>query len=176
MKTQAFLLAAAMVLHGQTPMKKGDTMKTSKQADLEIVLERQFPAPLSAVFDSLTQAKHIVHWMKPANMSLVTCEVDLREGGRFRYVFQRGGGATIEVRGTYEKVEPPRFVAYTETYDFSPLKVLVATTLEDSGSGTRFKQTLKYASKQERDDDYEGVATSAADAFGNLEQYLAAKR
>jgi uncharacterized protein YndB with AHSA1/START domain len=151
-------------------------MRSIKQSDLAIVLERKFAAPPPAVFDALTQAKHLVRWMTPSNMSLVSCEIDLREGGRFRYVFQRGRGSAIEVRGAYETVDPPHFFAYVETYDFSPLAVVVATTLEQADGETLFKQTLKYPSKQERDDDFDGVTRSAAEIYGNLERYLGSRR
>ncbi len=109
-------------------------------------------------------------------MSLVTCEVDLRAGRCFRYVFQRAGGARIEVRGAYRTVDPPSRFVYTETYDFSPLQVLVTTALDQAGSGTVFQQTITYSSKQERDDDFDGVATSAVEVYANLERYLRSSR
>ena len=118
----------------------------------------------------------IVQWMKPTHMSLVTCEVDLRAGGSLRYVFQRPGGTKIEVRGIYESVDPPRQFRYTETYDFSPLKVLVTTALDQVGSETLFKQTMTYSSKQERDDDFDGVVTSSTEVYANLERYLRSSR
>lgn len=147
-------------------------MQVTQPSDREIVLTRRFAAPRQTVFDALTQAQHLGHWMKAANMSLVACEVDLRTGGSFRYVFQRGGGAKIEVRGAYRAVDPPRRLVYEESYDFSPLVVLVTTTLDQAGSETVFEQTLTYASKRERDEDLEGVVTSAREAYANLERYL----
>jgi len=166
------LIPALAQLSGQVPAKEENTMQATKPSDREIVLTRTFAAPRQTVFDALTQANHLVHWMKPANMSLVTCEVDLRAGGSFRYVFQRPRGAKIEVRGAYEKVDPPRHFVYRETYDFSPLKVLVTTALDQAGSETVFKQTIAYSSKQERDDDFDGVASSATEVYANLERYL----
>jgi len=151
-------------------------MQATKPSDREIVLTRTFAAPRQSVFDALTQANHLVHWMRPTNMSLVTCEVDLRAGGSFRYVFQRPRGARIEVRGAYETVDPPRQFVYTETYDFSPLKVLVTTALDQPGSETVFKQTIAYSSKQERDDDFDGVASSATEVYATLERYLGSSR
>ncbi len=147
-------------------------MQATKTSDREIVLTRTFAAPRQAVFDALTKTAHLVRWMQPANMPLVTCEVDLRAGGSFRYVFQRPGGARIEVRGAYESVDPPRRLVYTETYDFSPLEVLVTTALDQAGSATVFTQTMTYSSTQERDDDFDGVATSAAKVYANLDRYL----
>jgi len=167
-----FLIPALVQLAGQAPAKKESTMQATKPSDREIVLTRTFAAPRQTVFDALTQANHLVHWMKPTNMSLVTCEVDLRAGGSFRYVFQRPRGARMEVRGAYKTVDPPHRFVYTETYDFSPLKVLVTTALDQVGGDTVFKQTIAYSSKHQRDDDFDGVATSATEVYANLERYL----
>jgi len=111
-------------------------------------------------------------WMQPKDMPLVTCEVDLRKGGTFRYVFQRPSGAKIEVRGAYEAVDAPRGFTYKETYDFSPLILHVTTSLEASGQETTFKQTLVYSSKSERDEDFEGVVTSSEQVYQRLDRYL----
>jgi uncharacterized protein YndB with AHSA1/START domain len=91
----------------------------TKPSDREIVLTRAFSAPRRAVFDALTQPSRIVQWMKPTHMTLVGCDVDLRAGGSFRYVFQRKSGARIEVRGAYQTLDPPRGFSYLESYDFA---------------------------------------------------------
>ncbi len=88
-------------------------------------------------------------------------------------MFPRRGGRRIEVRGAAEAVDPPRRFAYRETCDFSPLEVRVTTTLEAAGKKAAFKQTLACASRQEREADFYGVATSASEACARLERYLA---
>ena len=105
-------------------------------------------------------------------MTLAACAVDLRAGGRFRYAFERAGGKKIEVRGENEVVEPPRRFVYTESYDFSPLRVHVTTTLDDAAGSTAFTQTLRYASKPERDEDFPGVKSSSKEAFERLARSL----
>jgi uncharacterized protein YndB with AHSA1/START domain len=148
-------------------------MQVTTPSDHEIVLAREFDAPREAVFAALTQPEHLRAWMQPSHMALVSCEVDLRAGGSFRYVFGRPNGRTIEVRGLYESVDPPREWIYTETYDFAPLTVRVTTTLDDVNGTTTYRQTLRYASKQERDGDFDGVATSAQEVYATLARYLA---
>jgi uncharacterized protein YndB with AHSA1/START domain len=167
-----FLILAVADLTGQTRMQPEQALQATKPSDFETVLTRTFDAPREAVFGSLTQSKHVVQWMKPTNMALATCEIDLRPGGSFRYVFQRPGGRKLEVRGAYNSVEPPIRFAYVETYDFSPLQLTVVTTLDQSGGGTVFRQTITYASKRERDEDFDGVVTSATEVYANLERYL----
>lgn len=155
---------------------QNNLMNATKPSDREIVLTQTFAAPRQAVFDALTQTNHLLRWMQPTHMSLVACEVDLRAGGSFRYVFQRPSGARIEVRGAYETVDPPRRLVYKETYDFSPLELQVTTVLDEAGGETVFTQTIRYSSKQERDDDFDPVATSAAEVYAKLERYLKSPR
>ena len=76
------------------------------------------------------------------------------------------------MRGAYRSFDPPRGFAYLETYDFSPLRIEVTTALEEEGDGTRFTQTLRYFSTGERDEDFEGVATSLCEAYAKLARYL----
>ncbi|MCI0638883.1 MAG: SRPBCC domain-containing protein [Gemmataceae bacterium] len=148
-------------------------MQATKPKDNEIVLSRTFAAPRETVFAALTQEEHLASWLMTTDMALVDCKVDLRVGGSLRYVFQRPNGKKLEVRGTYEAVDPPRRFVYAETYDFSPLQVLVTTDLDAVAAKTVFKQTLLYSSKQERDEDFDGVATSSKEAYARLERYLA---
>jgi uncharacterized protein YndB with AHSA1/START domain len=157
-------------------MKDETTLNATKPSDREILLTRTFAAPREAVFDAMTQANHLVHWMKPTNFSLVACDVDLRAGGSFRYVFQRASGMKIEVRGAYKTVEAPNRFDYTETYDFSPLRLEVMTTLDQVGADTVFRRTIVYASKAERDEDFNGVATSASEVYAYLARYLESPR
>lgn len=148
-------------------------MHAIKQGDKTIVITWTFTASSQRVCDALTKPGLLTQWMKPAKMSLVSCEVDFKAGGTLRYVFQRPSGKKLEVRGTFQTVEPPHRWVYQESYDFSPLKVLVANELKPSGKETQLTQTLTYGSKQESDQDFDPVATSSREAYTQLERYLA---
>jgi hypothetical protein len=76
------------------------------------------------------------------------------------------------VRGDFRTFDPPRGFAYRESYDFSPLEIEVTTTLDDAGGGTRFTQTLRYFTRRERHEDFDGVARSSREAYGKLTQHL----
>jgi uncharacterized protein YndB with AHSA1/START domain len=148
-------------------------MQAIKLGDRAITLTRTFAAARPRVFDALTRAEHLIQWMQPTTMTMVQCEVDLRAGGAFRYVFQRRPGRTLEVRGVFETVDSPASLEYLESYDFSPLEVRVATSLEAARDETVFRQTIEYRTSQERDDDFPSIATSAAELYAKLERYLA---
>jgi uncharacterized protein YndB with AHSA1/START domain len=180
MRRFAGMLACVLLLlavqRSDQPHAAANAMHLSATSDRELVLTREFAAPRSVVFDALTQPEHVVRWLKPTHLILVGCDIDLRRGGTLRYVFQRPSGARVEVRGSYQVVEPPQRLVYLESYDFSPLRVLVATTLTETANGTRLAQTLTYAAKEERDADREGVVADAAHAYDELERYLQSRR
>jgi uncharacterized protein YndB with AHSA1/START domain len=146
---------------------------TTKSSDQEIMVNRTFAAPRQQVFDALTKTDQVPRWFQPKEMSLVTYEADVRAGGMFRYRFERPGGKKMEMRGVYQEVDPPRRWVYTETYDFSPLALLVTTVLEEVRGETVLTQTILYPTKADRDSDFDAVAGSAAELYTKLESYLA---
>jgi uncharacterized protein YndB with AHSA1/START domain len=168
--------APSIPLSAQAPVTNATIMQVTKPSDREIVLSRSFSASRQMVFDALTQKSHLARWMTPTNFSLVSVDVDLRVGGSFRHVYQRASGKRIEVRGVYKTVDPPNRFEYVETYDFSPLQLNVTTTLHHAGSDTVFTQKIVYASKQERDGDFDSVSTSAPDVYERLARYLESLR
>jgi uncharacterized protein YndB with AHSA1/START domain len=156
-------------------MRSGDTTQATKGSDRETVVTATFRVPRPALFEALTRPAHLKQWMRAAGMTLAEAEVEGRAGGSFRFVFQRPSGRKIEVHGAYRTFDPPRGFSYLETYDFSPLRIDVTTGLEDAGDETRFTQTLRYASAQERDEDFEPVASSSREAYTRLAQYLGSR-
>ena len=153
-------------------MESAGTTRAEKPTATAIVLTRTFAAPRPTVFAALTEPEHLGQWLAAAGMTLAGCEADLRTGGGFRLVFERPGGWRIEVRGAYEEVAAPSRFVYVETYDFSPLRVHVTTELDELEGRTVFRQSLVYASTRERDEDFDGVATSSAEAHAKLDRYL----
>ena len=152
-----------------------DVVRVTKTSGRETRVAGTFAVPRQTLFEAITRPEHLAHWMSAGGMALVETHVDPRAGGSFRYVFQRPSGKKIEVRGAYQTFDPPRGFTYIETYDFSPLRIEVTTALDDAGGGTRFTQILRYASVGERDEDFDGVATSSREAFAKLARYLATR-
>jgi uncharacterized protein YndB with AHSA1/START domain len=153
----------------------GSGMRALKPSENTTVLERRFAARPAEVFEAMTSPPSLLLWLGRPEMALDRADVDLRPGGSFRYVFRRGA-RTLEVRGAYESVDAPHRFVYAESYDFSPLQLTVTTEFTPAADGTSFRQTLTYKSQGERDEDFDGVVTSSADAFTRLDQYLASRR
>lgn len=165
---------AAQATDGENRNRENTVIVTRKN-NREIEVTGTFAVSRAVLFDAITRPEHLTHWMSAGGMSLAETHVDGRAGGTFRYVFQRPSGKKIEVRGAYSAFDPPRGFAYIETYDFSPLRIEVATALEEAGGETRLTQTLRYATAQERDEDFDGVAASSREAYAKLARYLRAR-
>jgi uncharacterized protein YndB with AHSA1/START domain len=78
--------------------------------DRELVITRTFDAPRSLVWTAFTDPKHLPNW-QPERATMPVCEIDLRPGGTWRYVYRTAHGREREVTGTYREVDPiDRFV------------------------------------------------------------------
>jgi uncharacterized protein YndB with AHSA1/START domain len=75
--------------------------------DLEIVLTRDFDAPIQLVFDVMTKREHVIRTMAPFDEQVTVCSIDLRVGGSYHYVFVTPEGVECSFRGTFLEVEPP---------------------------------------------------------------------
>ena len=79
--------------------------------DRELVITRTFDAPRSIVWAAFTDPKHLPNWHTgPDGFTMPVCEIDLRAGGAWRYVWSNRTGREFEVTGTYSEVDPPRRV------------------------------------------------------------------
>ena len=62
--------------------------------DLEIVVSREFDAPIALVFDVLTKPEHVSKWFAPFGEEMKVCSIDLRVGGDYHMVFVTKDGTS----------------------------------------------------------------------------------
>ena len=96
--------------------------------DLEIVLTREFDAPIQLVFDVLTKPEHVIKWFAPFGEVMTVCSIDLRVGGDYHIVFVTKDGTECSFRGTYLEVEPPTRTVETWLFEGWPGVEAVETT------------------------------------------------
>ena len=129
------------------------TFKVSTPSDTEITLTRLFDAPRHLVFEAMSKPEHIKRWWGNlgAGYSVPVCEVDLRVGGKWRFVNRHPQGEA-EFYGVYQEIVVPERVVFTEIFaPFPDAPSLVTTVLTVEGNKTRLNATSKYPSKQVRD-------------------------
>jgi uncharacterized protein YndB with AHSA1/START domain len=100
-----------------TPNRYGSTVVEFPN-DLEIVITREFEAPIALVFDVSTRPEHVTRWFM--ERELKECSIDLRVGGNYRFVYVTDDGTEMVFRGTYLEVEPPTRTVETWLYEGWP--------------------------------------------------------
>jgi uncharacterized protein YndB with AHSA1/START domain len=93
-------------------------LKVPTPTDREIALTRVFDAPRALVFQVLTTPALIQRWLLgPEGWTMPVCEVELRVGGGFRYVWRNAAGREMGMRGGYREIAPPERLVHTELFD-----------------------------------------------------------
>jgi uncharacterized protein YndB with AHSA1/START domain len=88
--------------------------------DLEIVITREFDAPIELVFDVSTKPEHVQKTIAPFEEEVTECSIDLRVGGNYRFVFVTDDGTECSFRGTFLAVERPTRTVQTWLFDGWP--------------------------------------------------------
>lgn len=128
------------------------TTTLTTPTDREIVITRSFNAPRPLVFKAWTRPEHVRHWYGPAGTTLAVCEIDLRPGGRYRFVVRAPDGQEYGFTGVYREVVPPERLVYTDSFEGAPgHEALVTALFEEMDGKTRLTSTSLYASLEERD-------------------------
>src|SRR5258707_486060 len=93
-------------------------VKVTIPTDREIAMTRVFNASRKLVFDAYTKPDLLKQWLGAFDgWSLVVCEIDLKTGGTYRYVWRKQGLPEMGMRGVYREVVPPERIVATEVYD-----------------------------------------------------------
>jgi uncharacterized protein YndB with AHSA1/START domain len=82
----------------------------------EIVMERQFNAPRTLMFQVFTQPEHLKRWWAPQPYTLPVCTIDLRPGGIWHYCMRSPEGQDQWARSVYREIVPPEKLVYTTTF------------------------------------------------------------
>lgn len=128
------------------------TLALTFPSDRELLITRTLAAPRHLVFAALTQPQHVRQWYGPCVFRMTVCEIDLRVGGRWRYVLQAPDGIEHAFSGEYLEIVPPERLVSTEWYEAIPGAEYVATvTLTEHEGLTTFSNRLHYKSKEQRD-------------------------
>ena len=145
------------------------------QSDLEVVITREFRAPRSLVFDTLTNPAYLKRWYGLRILTLSVCEIDLRVGGRWRYVLRAPDGSEHAFSGEYREIVKPSRIVATETYEALPAghEMLVTLTLEEAGGVTTLTNRILYKSKEDRDAHIQsGMEHGMRESYQRLDELL----
>src|SRR6185503_3106474 len=114
-----------------------EKLKVSASGDREIVMTRSFNAPRRLVFDAFTKPELVRQWLLgPDGWSMPVCEIDLRVGGKYRYVWRKEAtGEEMGMGGTFREIVRPEKLVATEKFDeaWYPGEAVDTTVFEERG-------------------------------------------
>jgi uncharacterized protein YndB with AHSA1/START domain len=120
--------------------------------DREVVITRVVDAPRRVVFDVWINPNHVPQWMTgPEGWSVPVCEIDLRPGGSWHFVWRKSDGSEMAMTGTYREVVPPERLVHTESWGPEWPETVNTLVLTESGGQTTMTLTLTYPSREARD-------------------------
>jgi uncharacterized protein YndB with AHSA1/START domain len=159
-------------------VKDTDTLTITTPTEREIVMTRVFNAPRNLVFDAWTKPELLKRWLGVrGGWSLVVCEVDLRVGGAYRYVWARGDdGPRMGMGGVFREIVRPERIVATELFDepWYPGEALDTTVLVEQGGKTTVTTTVRYESQDVRDAVLKTpMERGIAESYDKLAEYLA---
>jgi uncharacterized protein YndB with AHSA1/START domain len=156
-------------------MKDAGKLEVTTPTDTEIVMTRVFAAPRQLVFEAWTSPQHLPHWMLgPAGWTMPVCEIDLRPGGAWHFVWRRSDGTEMGMRGVYKEVTPPERLVHTEAWGGDWPETLNTLVLSEQGGKTTITCTILYPSKAARDAALKtGMEDGVAVSFDRFAEYLA---
>lgn len=131
-----------------------NTLKVAARGDYEIVMTRVLDAPRHLVFDAFTKPELLKRWLGAfGGWEFAVCEVDLRVGGSYRWVWKNANGAQMGMHGVYREIVPPEKIVSTERFDeaWYPGEGLGTILLTEQSGQTTVTQVVRYETREARD-------------------------
>ncbi len=144
-------------------------------SDTEVSIARTFAAPRQIVFEAWTNPAYIRQWMLgPPGWTMPVCELDLRPGGAWRYVWRQADGTEMEMTGAVREVDPPARVVTTERWGLDWPETVNAMDLVEEDGLTTVTLTITYPSKEAREAALKtGMTQGMEQSFLRLEALVA---
>jgi uncharacterized protein YndB with AHSA1/START domain len=135
-------------------MSEAGKLNVTTAGDREIVMTRDFDAPRALVFQALTRPDLLKRWLGVFGGNvLAVCEMDLRVGGAYRYLWRSPDGREMGMRGVIRELVPPERLVTHARFDESwyPGEEEGTVVLTERGGRTTLTMTVRYDSKEARD-------------------------
>lgn len=156
---------------GHAPMQNRTTVE--RKSERELVVTRTFDAPARLVFEAWTKPELFMRWWAPKSIGvpLLSCEMDVRTGGKYRLEFGQDASSSFAFFGKYIEVIPHARLVWTneEGGDGGPVTTV---TLEEKDGKTLLVLHEFYPSKEALDAAGTGAADATPEQFAQLDELL----
>ena len=131
------------------------TAKVTLPTDQQILITREFDAPRHLVYKAWTTPELVKRWWSGHRGEVTSAEIDLRVGGRWRYVMVANGGFEVAFHGEYREIVPDERIVTTEVYELPDAPegdgALNTVTFSEADGRTTLTLLVQTASRQDRD-------------------------
>ncbi|MEH1841538.1 MAG: SRPBCC domain-containing protein [Nostoc sp.] len=156
---------------------------TDAQSRHDIIITRILKAPRSLVFKAWTDPKHIAQWWGPKGFTTQVREMDLRPGGKWRYVMIGPDGTQYPVKGVFREIIPFEKIVTSDEFDQGfekvvnvdlPKGIVVTAVFEDLDGNTKLTLQIMHESIEDRRrHEQMGVIEGWNSTFDCLDEFLA---
>jgi len=153
---------------------KRNALAIDTPSDREVLMTRAFDAPRELLWEMWTNPEHVPRWLLgPEGWTMPVCEIDLRPGGAWRFVWRKSEGEEMEMTGVYREIDAPERLVHTESWGGDWPETLNTLVLTEEEGRTTMELTISYPSKDARDAALQtGMSDGASISFDRLDRYL----
>jgi len=157
-----------------------ESLMITTPTDREIVMTRVFRAPRQLVWDAHTKPELLKRWLLgPDGWAMPVCEMDLRVGGRYRWVWRRDkDGTEMATGGVFKEIVAPERLVSSERFEqpWYPGEGLNTIVLTESAGRTTLTQTMLYDTREIRDGVLQsGMETGVETSYKRLDKIFASE-
>jgi uncharacterized protein YndB with AHSA1/START domain len=153
------------------------TATVTLPTDVQILITREFDAPRHLVYRAWTTPELVRRWWSGRQGEMTVAEIDLRVGGRWRYVMVANNGMEVAFHGEYREIVPNERIVNTEVFEMpgapETQPALNVVTFNETGGRTTLSLLVETASRQDRDAIIEsGMETGMQEQMDLLEELV----
>ena len=154
------------------PAVMKDRTTVERKSERELVVTRTFDGPARIVFEAWTRPELLKRWWAPKStgVSLVSCEADVRVGGRYRFEFGHAGSKPMVFFGRYLEVIPHSRLVWTN--EESDDAAITTVTFEEKDGKTVLVLHELYPSREALDGALSGMEGGMPEQFAQLDELL----
>lgn len=152
------------------------TLQVTTPSDREILMTRALDAPRELVWDAFTKPELVKRWLLgPPGWTMPVCEIDLRVGGAYRFVWRKEDGVEMGMGGVHREIEKPERLVRTELFDqdWTGGETVATVVFNERNGSTIVEITVLYSSQEARDGALaSGMKEGMAAGYDRLEELL----
>lgn len=141
----------------------------------DMVVTRVYDAPRELVFKAYTDPNSVPQWWGPSFLTTTVDQMDVRQGGIWRYVQRDADGNEYAFRGVYHESLAPERLIYTFEFEGMPGHVLLETITfeEQPGGKTKLTELAVFQTQEDRDGMLQSGAEAGAEMYDRFAELLA---